>query len=131
MAGAGGQSVPDAGPLRRVRLVELAVARSGDKGDLSNIGVVARRAAALPWLWQALTPEVVHDYFAHLVRGRVERYWLPGIAAINFLLHEALDGGGPASMRIDPLGKGMAQMLLDLEIDVPASLLDDAAAKRS
>ena len=60
--------------------------------------------------------------FAHLVRGRVERFHLPGIAGINFMLHEALDGGGPASMRMDPLGKGMAQMLLELPIRIPQSL---------
>ena len=61
-------------------------------------------------------------YFAHLVKGRVERFLLPGIDAINFMLHEALDGGGPASGRFDPLGKGMAQMLLDMPVPVPASL---------
>ena len=70
-------------------------------------------------LWARVTPEVVKAYFAHLVEGPVERWWLPGIAAINYLLHDALDGGGTASKRIDPLGKGMAQMLLDLEIEVP------------
>ena len=106
----------------RMRLVRLAWARSGDKGNDSNIGLVARRPELLPLLWARVTPEVVQAYFAHLVRGRVERWWLPGIAAINFVLHDALDGGGTASKRIDPLGKGMAQMLLDLEIEVPPRL---------
>ncbi|HUP07057.1 MAG TPA: acyclic terpene utilization AtuA family protein [Caldimonas sp.] len=105
-----------------MRLIRLAWARSGDKGNDSNIGVVARRAEFLPLLWARLTPEVVRAYFAHLVQGPVERWWLPGIGAINFVLHDALDGGGTASKRIDPLGKGMAQMLLDLEIEVPLSL---------
>jgi len=105
-----------------VPLVELAYARSGDKGDLSNIGVIARRPEWLPLIWARVTPEVVQQYFAHLVRGRVERFHLPGIAAINYLLHEALDGGGPASARFDPLGKGMGQMLLDLPVAVPQSL---------
>ena len=109
-------------PMERVRLLQLAWARSGDKGDLSNIGLVARRPEWLPLLWARLTPEVVQAYFAHLVRGRVERFQLPGIAAMNLLLHEALDGGGPSSRRMDPLGKGMAQMLLDMEIDVPRSI---------
>lgn len=76
----------------------------------------------MPLLWQRVTPEVVQGYFAHLVKGRVERFALPGIAAINFVLHDALDGGGPASGRFDPLGKGMAQMLLDLPMAVPESI---------
>lgn len=109
-------------PMVHVPLVKLAWARSGDKGDLSNIGVVARRPEWLPLIWARVTPEVVRDYFAHLVKGRVERFYLPGICAINYVLHEALDGGGPASARFDPLGKGMAQMLLDLEVPVQRSL---------
>ena len=108
--------------VEEVRLIDLAWARSGDKGDISNIGIVARRAEWLPLLWDRLTPDVVAQYFAHLVHGRVERFYLPGIAAMNLLLYEALDGGGPSSMRMDPLGKGMAQMLLDLRIAVPASV---------
>ena len=109
-------------PQVEVRLIQLAYARSGDKGDISNIGVIARRPEWLPLIWQRLTPEVVKAYFAHLVHGPVERYYVPGIAAINYLLHAALDGGGPASTRIDPLGKGMGQMLLDLPVSVPASV---------
>ncbi|HSB99617.1 MAG TPA: acyclic terpene utilization AtuA family protein, partial [Burkholderiaceae bacterium] len=105
-----------------VPLVKLAHGRSGDKGDISNIGLVARRPEWLPLLWQRVTPEVVQGYFAHLAKGRVERFLLPGIDAINFMLHDALDGGGPASGRFDPLGKGMAQMLLDMPVAVPASL---------
>jgi hypothetical protein len=109
-------------PQQRVRLIQLAWARSGDKGDMSNIGVVARRPEWLPLIWNRLTPEMVQAYFKHLVHGPVERFHLPGISAINYLLHQALDGGGPASSRIDPLGKGMAQMLLDIELLVPASV---------
>lgn len=110
-----------------VPLAQLAWARSGDKGDISNIGVVARDAAWLPLLWQQLTPEAVHAYFAHLVRGPVARFYLPGIAAMNITLEQALDGGGPASSRMDPLGKGMAQMLLDMPIAVPATLAKSLA----
>ena len=109
-------------PQQRVRLIQLAWARSGDKGDMSNIGVVARRPEWLPLIWDRLTPEVVQAYFKHLVHGPVERFHLPGISAINYLLHQALDGGGPASSRIDPLGKGMGQMLLDIELLVPISV---------
>ena len=109
-------------------LVRLAWARSGDKGNVSNIGVIARRPEWLPLLWSRLTTERVRDWFAYLMQGEVERFWLPGIGAINFLLHDALDGGGPASHRLDPLGKGMAQMLLDMPIEVPASIGREAGA---
>ncbi len=113
----------DAGePTVDVPLIQLAWARSGDKGNISNIGVIARRPEWLPLLWARLTPEVVKGYFAHLVHGPVERFHLPGIAAMNFVLHDALAGGGPASARFDPLGKGMAQMLLDLRVAVPRSV---------
>src|SRR5450755_3384739 len=81
-------------PSETLPLIRLAWARSGDKGDLSNVGVVARRAEWLPLLWARLTPARVKAHLAHLVRGEVERFHLPGIAAINFVLHDALDGGG-------------------------------------
>ena len=109
-------------PHDELPLICLAWARSGDKGDLSNIGVIARRPEWLPLLWARLTPDVVQAYFAHLVHGPVERFHVPGIDAINIVMHGALDGGGPASTRNDPLGKGMAQMLLDLTVRVPRSL---------
>jgi hypothetical protein len=109
-------------PMIELPLVKLAWARSGDKGNISNIGVIARRPEWLPFIWLVVTPDVVKAYFAHLMTGAVERYYVPGIHAVNFLLHESLSGGGPASTRIDPLGKGMAQMLLDLTIKVPKSI---------
>lgn len=115
-------SDPPGEALVEVPLVKLAWARSGDKGNASNIGVVARHRAWLPLIWDRVSPDVVRRYFAHLVQGKVERFHLPGIAAINFVLHDALAGGGPASPRFDPLGKGMAQMLLDLPVAVPASM---------
>lgn len=105
-----------------VPLVRLAWARSGDKGDLSNIGVIARRPEWLPLLWDRLAPAAVQARFAHLARGPVERFHLPGIHAMNFVLHGALAGGGPGSPRFDPLGKGYAQILLDLPVKVPASV---------
>lgn len=107
-----------------VPLIRLAWARSGDKGDLSNIGVIARRPELMPLLWREVTPAKVQAYFAHLVHGDVERWYLPGIAAMNIVLHGALDGGGPASHRMDPLGKAMAQMLLDLPVAVPKALVE-------
>lgn len=113
---------PEGEALVTVPLVRLAWARSGDKGNLSNIGVIARRPEWLPLLWARLTPEVVGRHLAHLARGPVERFVLPGLSAMNFIVHDALAGGGPASPRFDPLGKGMAQLLLGLPVAVPASL---------
>ncbi len=113
-----------------VPLAALAGGRSGDKGDTANIGIVARRPEFLPLLRQALQPKTVKDYFAHLVTGEVERFDLPGIGAMNFLLHGALGGGGMASLRNDPLGKGMAQMLLDLPVEVPADWIERYGLER-
>jgi hypothetical protein len=109
------------GETIEVPLVRVAWARSGDKGDTSNIGVIARRAEWLPHLRAQLTEERVHDRLAHLVKGRVTRYDVPGIHAMNFVCTQALDGGGMASLRNDPLGKGMAQILLAMPVRVPAS----------
>ncbi|MFZ5508552.1 MAG: acyclic terpene utilization AtuA family protein [Pseudomonadota bacterium] len=113
---------PPGGPTVTVPLVKLAYCRSGDKGDLSNIGVIARREEYFPILLAQLTPAAVKAWFAHLVKGDVKRYVLPGIHACNFVLAEALDGGGSASMRLDPLGKGMGQMLLDMPVPVPEEM---------
>ena len=109
-------------PTHSVPLVRLAWGRSGDKGDLSNIGLIARRPEWLPLLWQQVTPQAVLAWLGHLVKGRCERFHLPGIDAMNLVLYEALDGGGPVSQRLDPLGKGMAQILLDMPVAVPAAL---------
>jgi hypothetical protein len=103
-------------------LIRLAWARSGDKGDTSNIGVIARRPEWLPLLRAQLTPERVKAYLAHAIQGRVTRHEVPGIAAFNFVCEQALGGGGMASLNNDALGKGMAQMLLTLPVRVPADL---------
>jgi hypothetical protein len=103
-------------------LIRLAVARSGDKGDSANIGVIPRHSSFTPVLRRELTPGRVKDYFAHLVEGDVHRYEVPGVGGFNFLMEKALAGGGMASLRNDPLGKGMAQMLLEIPIDVPAGM---------
>ena len=105
-----------------VPLIKLAYARSGDKGNTANVGVIARDRSFLSYLDSALSEERVAEYFAHLVKGKVTRFAVPGVNGFNFLMTEALDGGGMASPRIDPLAKGMAQMLLDLEVPVPAAL---------
>jgi hypothetical protein len=104
-----------------VPLIRLAWGRSGDKGDSSNIGIIARRPEWLPLLREQLTESAVAAWLAHLVRGSVTRYDVPGIHAMNFLCSRALDGGGMASLRNDPLGKGMAQILLSMPVRVPAS----------
>ena len=115
---------PD-GPTRQVPLLALAYGRSGDKGNNANIGIIARDPAFLPLLRGQLTAEVVGRYFAHVLKGKVERFELPGFNAFNFLLHDALGGGGIASLRYDPQGKAFAQMLLDLPVTVPAAWLED------
>ena len=107
-------------PTRTVPLIDLAHARSGDKGDISNIGVIARRAEWLPLLRAQLTAEAVKAHLAHLVDGDVTRYELPGIHALNFVCERALGGGGLSSLRHDPLGKGMAQILLMMPVRAPA-----------
>ncbi|UCR83586.1 acyclic terpene utilization AtuA family protein [Pseudomonas chlororaphis] len=120
-----------ASPLGRadasVALVKLAVARSGDKGNHSNIGVMARAPEYLPWIAEALTPAVVVDWMSHVldpIHGRVLRWYLPGSHSLNFLLENALGGGGVASLRIDPQGKAFAQQLLEIQIPVPQSIAD-------
>jgi hypothetical protein len=110
-------------PPHNCRLIDLAWARSGDKGDDENIGVIARHPRAWAWLRTHLQAAQVQAHFSHLVQGQVLRYEVPGLQALNFVLHQALGGGGVCSLRSDPLGKSFAQMLLDMPLRVPASVL--------
>lgn len=113
-----------------VPLIAIAWARSGDKGDNCNIGVIARSPDLAVHLRRELTEERVRAYLAHLVKGRVTRYDVPGLEAFNFLCEEALEGGGMASLRNDPWGKGMAQILLSMPVQIPKHLLPaDGAAQ--
>lgn len=112
--------------LVTVPLVRLAYGRSGDKGDISNIGLMARSPALLPVLRAQVTPERVQQWLSHLVRGTVVRHDLPGFDAMNFVCTAALDGGGMASLRNDALGKGMAQILLSMPVRVAPELLATA-----
>lgn len=124
---AAGESAVYQGNEIEVPLIEIAHARSGDKGNHSNIGVIARKAEYLPWIRAALTEQAVASYMQHVLdaeKGRVIRYELPGLKALNFMLENALGGGGVASLRIDPQGKAFAQQLLDMPVKVPANLLE-------
>ena len=105
-----------------VPLVKIAHGRSGDKGADANIGIIARKPEYYGLIRRELTSSRVRDYFAYLMSGDVERYDLPGIHGVNFLLHDALGGGGIASLRNDPQGKAYAQILLDIPIAVPESI---------
>ncbi|WP_296281849.1 acyclic terpene utilization AtuA family protein [uncultured Acinetobacter sp.] len=109
-----------------VPLIEIAHARSGDKGNHSNIGVIARKAEYLPWIRANLTEKNVASYMQHVLNpetSQVHRYEIEGFNALNFLLENALGGGGIASLRIDPQGKALAQQLLDMPVKVPKGLL--------
>ncbi|MCC5866570.1 MAG: DUF1446 domain-containing protein [Wenzhouxiangella sp.] len=116
---------PVGGADSRVPLIALAHARSGDKGNHANIGVIARKPDYLPWIAAALTESAVAEHFAHVLEGEVRRWYLPGIQALNFLLEHSLGGGGVASLRMDPQGKAFAQMLLDFPIEVPAAIASE------
>jgi hypothetical protein len=103
----------------RVRLVDIAHARSGDKGDTANVGVIALRPEWYPVLARELTRERVREHFRGVITGDVERFELPNLNALNFLLHGALDGGGTLSLKTDAQGKVFSTALLRMTLDVP------------
>jgi hypothetical protein len=120
---------------KKVPLIDLAWGRSGDKGDKFNVGIIARKPEYYPFIRRALTEDVVKDWFRHefardkdgrpgmTPNPRVERFEVPGTCALNFLCHEALGGGGVATMRLDQLAKGKAQQLLEIYVEVPIGLV--------
>jgi hypothetical protein len=110
------------GATRTVPLRWLARGRSGDKGNTANIGILARSPELVPVLRAQLTADRVKQFLAHLVHGEVRRHEWPGLAGWNFVCRDALGGGGIASLRFDPQGKALAQILLELPIEIPASL---------
>lgn len=119
-----GVTTADALPMTQVPLSRLAWARSGDKGNKANIGIMARQRDYMPWIAASLTADEVARRFAHFMeQPGVEGFYLPGLPAINFLLHDVLGGGGVASLRNDPQAKGYAQILLDTPISIPETLL--------
>jgi hypothetical protein len=118
---------PGAGTAEvRVPLSQLAHARSGDKGDTANIGVIARAPGIYAWLVKTLTAARVKEYFAGLCEGEVTRHEVPNLWALNFLLAESLGGGGTVSLRLDAQGKTLSHALLAMEVRVPRSLVEAA-----
>ena len=109
----------------RVKLTRLAHARSGDKGDTANVGLIALREEFYPLLVREVTAERVKEHFAGICEGDVERFELPNLGALNFLLHESLGGGGTLSLMTDAQGKTFSTALLRMELDIS----DEEAAR--
>lgn len=103
----------------RVRLLDIAHGRSGDKGDTANVGVIALRAEWFPVIQREITLERVKTHFDGVITGGVERFELPNLNALNFLLHGALDGGGTLSLKTDAQGKVFSTALLRMRIEIP------------
>jgi hypothetical protein len=112
--------------MARILLLHLAHARSGDKGDTANVGVIALRPEYYPVLVEQLTTERVKQHFAGIVHGDVERFELPNLEALNFLLHNALGGGGTVSLKTDAQGKVLSTAILRMEVEVPDALAERA-----
>src|ERR687894_3187660 len=109
----------------KIELTKLAHARSGDKGDTANVGVIALKDEIYPILVREVTGERVKEHFGEMVKGEVERFELPNLSALNFLLHESLGGGGTLSLMTDAQGKTFSTALLRMKID----LSDDEAER--
>lgn len=109
----------------RIRLDEIAHARSGDKGDASNVGLIAGSPEVYEVLRREVTAERVKEHFREVCRGPVERYELPNLLALNFILHDSLGGGGTESLKNDAQGKTHAQGLLEMLVDLPEELWPD------
>jgi hypothetical protein len=123
-----GRSQSSSEPCVEVPLMRLALSRSGDKGDTVNIAIIARDPAYVAVLREELTPDRVALHFRHLVEGPVRRFEAPGLHAFNFLLENALGGGGMSSLRIDSQGKAYGQMALEMLVKVPLALLSRVEA---
>jgi hypothetical protein len=107
---------------RKVQLLRLAHARSGDKGDTANIGLIALRPEYYPVLLRQVTAARVARHFRGIIKGKVERFELPNLRALNFLLHGALDGGGTVSLKTDAQGKVFSTALLRMAVTAPGGL---------
>lgn len=115
--------------MAKVKLAELAFARSGDKGDASNVGVVARAPEIYPVLQKYLTIDRVKSHFSEICHGPVERYELPNLDAINFILHDSLGGGGSESLKTDAQGKTHALAMLQMELELDPEEYESVAHK--
>lgn len=111
--------------MAKVRLVKLAHARSGDKGDTANVGLIAYKPAYYPVLVEQVTAARVKEHFKGICEGEVERFEVPNLGALNFLLHQSLDGGGTLSLKTDAQGKTYSTALLRMEIEVDDDLISD------
>ncbi|HEX2254019.1 MAG TPA: hypothetical protein VHQ65_12185 [Thermoanaerobaculia bacterium] len=115
----------------RVPLHRVAIARSGDKGDASNVGLIADSPELYRLLADQVTPERVKAHFEHVCRGEVERFEVANLDAFNFILHDSLGGGGTESLKTDAQGKTHAQGLLEMEVDVPEELVRRTDSRRA
>lgn len=102
----------------KIRLLDICHARSGDKGDIGNVGLIARKAEYYPIMKKYITADLVKKHFEGICLGKVERFELPNLRALNFLLHEALGGGGTKSLKNDAQGKTLSSALLRMELDI-------------
>lgn len=109
--------------MAKVKLIKIAHGRSGDKGNVSNVGIIARHPDIYPFLKEKLTADVVKEHMKYICKGSVERYELPNIGALNFVLNDSLDGGGTVSLKLDAQGKTHASTLLRMDIEVPDELM--------
>jgi hypothetical protein len=117
--------------MAKIKLLHLAHARSGDKGDTANVGIIAYRPEYYPILVEQVTAERVKAHFKGICFGEVERFEIPNLEALNFLLHESLDGGGTISLRTDAQGKTYSAALLRMEIEVPDAIAEQATRGRA
>src|SRR3990172_9957760 len=112
--------------MKKVKLAQLAFARSGDKGDVSNIGLMAKSKNIYEFLLQTMTPEKVKEYFGGMVKGGVEIYPVPRLDSLEIILRRALGGGATCTLRFDQTGKSMGPVLLGMEMQVTDELLEEA-----
>lgn len=112
--------------MARVHLLRIAHGRSGDKGNLSNVGIIARHEDIYPFLKKHLTAERVKEHMKNICKGEVERYEMDNIGALNFVLYDSLGGGGTVSLKLDAQGKTHAQYLLKMKMEVPDELIQKA-----
>jgi hypothetical protein len=116
--------------MRRLQLAKLAISRSGDKGNISDISLFAKNSQIYELIKNEVTPERMKEHFSGLCTGKVERYEVPNVLALKFVLHDALGGGSASSLRMDNLGKSLSAALLRMEVDVPDHILEGFEVKK-